>query len=247
LVIVDGTFTFLNLLVAINLIMSKRNKLEKFADLMGFPNVFQNFSPKEIKPIGKDGAQVELKGCWAKRFGNDKPITVELACGRGEYTIQLARDYDDRNFIGVDVKGARIWKGAKMAITEGLDNVAFMRTKIEVIEEFFAPNEIAEIWITFADPFIGKPNRRLTAPAFHDRYKNMLKEGGIVNMKIDDPTLYESTKEVLAERNDVKILYDKDDIYSAPLDFPELEYKTYYEKSHLEKGRKIKYMRWQYL
>ena len=247
MVIVDGTFTFLNLLVAINLIMSKRNKLEKFADLMGFPNVFQNFSPKEIKPIGKDGAQVELKGCWAKRFGNDKPITVELACGRGEYTIQLARDYDDRNFIGVDVKGARIWKGAKMAITEGLDNVAFMRTKIEVIEEFFAPNEIAEIWITFADPFIGKPNRRLTALAFHDRYKNMLKEGGIVNMKIDDPTLYESTKEVLAERNDVKILYDKDDIYSAPLDFPELEYKTYYEKSHLEKGRKIKYMRWQYL
>jgi len=210
--------------------MSKRNKLEKFADLMGFPNVFQNFSPKEIKPIGKDGAQVELKGCWAKRFGNDKPITVELACGRGEYTIQLARDYDDRNFIGVDVKGARIWKGAKMAITEGLDNVAFMRTKIEVIEEFFAPNEIAEIWITFADPFIGKPNRRLTAPAFHDRYKNMLKEGGIVNMKIDDPTLYESTKEVLAERNDVKILYDKDDIYSAPLDFPELDLMMYMYK-----------------
>ncbi len=227
--------------------MSKRNKLSKFADIMSFPNVYQNFSPKEIKPLGKNGVEVQLKGKWSEHFGNEKAITLELACGRGEYTIQLARDYNDRNFIGVDVKGARIWKGAKMAIEEGLENVAFMRTKIEVIEEFFAPNEISEIWITFADPFIGKPNRRLTAPAFHDRYKNMLKDGGIVHMKIDDPTLYESTKEVLAERNDVKILYDRDDIYSQALDFPELEYKTYYEKSHLEKGRKIKYMQWTYL
>jgi len=106
--------------------MSKRNKLEKFADIMSFPNVYQNFSPKEIKPLGKGGVEVQLKGKWSEHFGNDRPITVELACGRGEYTIQLAREYADRNFIGVDVKGARIWKGAKMAISEGLDNVAEM-------------------------------------------------------------------------------------------------------------------------
>ena len=227
--------------------MSKRNKLSKFEDIMSYPNVYQNFSPKEIKPMGQGGKVVQLKGKWAEHFGDQKPITLELACGRGEYTIQLARDYMDRNFIGVDVKGARIWKGATMALSEGLDNVAFMRTKIEVIEEFFAPNEISEIWITFADPFLGKPNRRLTALDFHDRYKRMLIDGGVVNMKIDDPTLYEFTKEVLAERDDVKILYDRDNIYSQPLDFPELQYKTYYEKSHLEKGRKIKYMRWMYV
>lgn len=199
--------------------MSKRNKLAKFAELLSFPNVYQNFSPKEIAPIGKDGLPVELKGKWHERFGNDRPITVELACGRGEYTIQLARDYDDRNFIGIDVKGARIWKGAKMAIAEELNHVAFLRTKIEVLESFFAPGEISEIWITFADPFIGKPNRRLTSSSFMDRYRRLLSDGGIIHLKTDDPTLYEFTQEVIASRDDIELLYDRDDIYSQPLDY----------------------------
>lgn len=227
--------------------MSKRNKLAKFAELLSFPNVYQNFSPKEIAPIGKDGLPVELKGKWHERFGNDRPITVELACGRGEYTIQLARDYDDRNFIGIDVKGARIWKGAKMAIAEELNHVAFLRTKIEVLESFFAPGEISEIWITFADPFIGKPNRRLTSSSFMDRYRRLLSDGGIIHLKTDDPTLYEFTQEVIASRDDIELLYDRDDIYSQPLDYSELVYKTYYEKSHLRDGRKIKYMRWRFV
>lgn len=227
--------------------MSKRNKLGKFADILSFPNVYENYTPREIRPVGKDGVEVELKGKWTEHFGNEQDITLELACGRGEYTIQLARDYADRNFIGVDVKGARIWQGAKIALAEELNNVAFLRTKIEVIQEFFGANEVSEIWITFADPFLGKPNRRLTAPAFHERYKSFLKPGGIMHLKTDDPTLYEYTQEVLAERDDVEVLYDRDDIYAQDLDFPELEYKTYYEKSHLRDGRKIKYVRWRYI
>lgn len=227
--------------------MSKRNKLSKFAEILSFPNVYENFHPKHINPIGKDGESVELKGKWQERFPVSQPITLELACGRGEYTLQLARDYKERNFIGLDIKGARIWRGAKTALDENLENVAFLRTKIEVIHEFFEPKEVAEIWITFADPFLGKPNRRLTAQPFLDKYKAILQDDGIMHLKTDDPTLYEFTKEMLAAREDVQILYDRDDIYSQPLDFPELEYKTYYEHSHLRDGRKIKYLRWEFV
>ena len=147
--------------------MAGRNKLQKFAENLTFPNVYESFDLTKPQLTGLHGAEVDLRGKWAsEHFGNDHPITLELACGRGEYTLDLARQYPDRNFIGVDIKGARIWRGAKTALAEGLDNAAFLRTRIEAISHFFAPAEVDEIWITFPDPCLkkGKENRRLTAP-----------------------------------------------------------------------------------
>lgn len=223
-----------------------RNKMQKFAEVRSFPNVYENFHPMIPELKGENAEVVELKGMWAeKHFGNNNPITLELACGRGEYTLQLARKYPDRNFIGCDIKGSRIHQGATIALNEGLDNVAFLRMKIEKINNFIALDEISEIWITFPDPFLrdSKANRRLTAPRFLDSYKQMLVENGIVQLKTDSPELYAFTHEVLAEYPGVNILYDNDDIYAKPLDFPDLIFKTYYEKKHLIDGRKIKYTR----
>lgn len=226
--------------------MSKRNKLQKFAELLTFPNVYENYNPKEPHLIGLNGEEVTLKGKWrSEHFKNDHPITLELACGRGEYTLDLARRYPEQNFIGVDVKGARIWKGARIGIEEKLDNVAFLRTRIEQIALFFEPGEVDEIWITFPDPFLrkSKANRRLTAPNFIKAYRKILKPGGFVHLKTDEPNLYEFSLEVLAEDPKVEILYQDDDIYAKELPFPELETKTYYEKIHLAEGKKIKYIR----
>ncbi len=226
--------------------MSKRNKLQKFAELLTFPNVYENYNPKEPQLIGLNGAEVDLKDKWrSQHFQNDHPITLELACGRGEYTLDLARRYPEQNFIGVDVKGARIWKGAGIALEEKLDNVAFLRTRIEQIALFFEPGEVDEIWITFPDPFLrkSKANRRLTAPNFLNAYRKILKPGGFVHLKTDEPNLYEFSLEVLAEDPQVNILYQDDDIYAKVLPFPELETKTYYENMHLAEGKKIKYIR----
>lgn len=226
--------------------MSRRNKLQKFAELLSFPNVYENFDPKNPGLIGVDGASVTLKGTWGKdHFKNEHPITLELACGRGEYSLGLSRMYPDRNFIGVDIKGARIWKGAGIALEEQLNNVAFLRTRIEQIDLFFASNEVDEIWITFPDPFLGKSkaNRRLTSPRFIDRYRKFLKPGGICHLKTDDPTLYEYSLEALSEISFVKILYQDDDIYSKALPLPELDLKTYYEKIHLRDQKTIKYLK----
>jgi len=226
--------------------MSKRNKLEKFAEVLSFPNTFENFNAKKPGLLGKDGEPVDLKGKWAADyFKNDNPITLEFACGRGEYTLALARTYPDRNFIGVDVKGARIWKGARMALEEGLSNVAFLRTRIEQINYFFTPGEVGEIWITFPDPFPrkGKANRRLTAPNFLGFYRKLLKPQGIVHLKTDADSLYAFTLETLASDPRVDILYQNDDIYQGPLNIPELAHKTYYEYMHLEDGKTIKYVR----
>ena len=226
--------------------MSSRNKLQKFAEVLMFPNVYENFDPKNPELVGVGGMPVSLKGQWAeKHFKNDLPITLELACGRGEYTLGLSRQHPKRNFIGVDIKGARIWKGAKIALEEGLQNAAFLRTRIEQIALFFAPEEISEIWITFPDPFLkkGKANRRLTAPRFLNEYRKILRKDGLVHLKTDSPELYEFTLEVLTADPKVEILHQDDDIYAHPLPMPELELKTYYEKMHLADGRKIKYVR----
>jgi tRNA (guanine-N7-)-methyltransferase len=226
--------------------MSKRNKLQKFAELLTFPNVYENYNPKEPQLVGLHGEEVDLKGKWrSEHFKNERPITLELACGRGEYTLDLARRYPDQSFIGVDVKGARIWKGARIALREKLDNVAFLRTRIEQIALFFDPGEVDEIWITFPDPFLrkSKANRRLTAPNFLKAYRKILKPGGLVHLKTDEPNLYAFTLEVLSEDPQVKILYQDEDIYAKELPFPELETKTYYEKMHLAEGKKIKYVR----
>ncbi len=226
--------------------MSKRNKLQKFADLLSYPNVYENFDPLVPEIKGKDGEIVDMKGQWVKKhFKNDNPLVLELACGRGEYTLGLSRMFPEKNFIGVDIKGARIWKGAGIALNEGLTNAAFLRMRIEQITNFFAPEEISEIWITFPDPFLrkSKKNRRLTSPRFLDRYKKILSKNGVIHLKTDEPNLYEYSLEVLNEYPGATIDYHDDDIYSKPLPIEELSLKTYYEKMHLEAGKTIKYIR----
>jgi len=222
--------------------MSRRNKLQKFSELLSFPNVYENFDPKNPGLIGLEGESVKRRGVWgSEHFQNDRPICLELACGRGEYTLGLSRMYPERNFIGVDIKGARIWKGASIALEEKLENAAFLRTRIEHLDLFFAPGEISELWITFPDPFLGKAKRRLTSPRFIDRYRKILKEDGICHLKTDDPTLYEYSLETLTAIPFVHILYQDDDIYSKALPLPELDLKTYYERIHLKDKKTIKF------
>lgn len=225
--------------------MTRRNKLLKFSEILEFPNVLENYNYKDDYLTTGPDTQVKMKGRWKDRFfKNDHPLTLELACGRGEYTNALAQDYPERNFLGLDIKGARIWKGAKIALEQELNNVGYLRTKIEMIENFFEQGEVDEIWITFPDPFLKDRNinRRLTAPPFLDRYNKVLKDGGTIHLKTDDPTLYEYTLETLAGRADYTITYYNDDIYAGDLIIPELNYKTYYEKKHLDRGRRIKYV-----
>ncbi|MEK7256021.1 MAG: tRNA (guanosine(46)-N7)-methyltransferase TrmB, partial [Bacteroidota bacterium] len=134
--------------------MSRRNKLFKFAQILSFPNVYENYNADEPRLLGENGVEVDLKGKWASQhFKNDHPLTLELACGKGEYTVGLAQRFPERNFIGVDVKGARIWRGAKTALEAGVPNAAFLRTRIEQLALFFEKDEVSEIWITFPDPF----------------------------------------------------------------------------------------------
>lgn len=229
-------------------VMARKNKLQKFAEILRFPNVYENFDPKKPELIGERGRLVDLKGRWAEaHFNNDHPITLELACGRGEYTLALARTYPNRNFIGVDVKGARIWKGARTALAEGLHNAAFLRSPVEQLSVFFAPGEVAEIWITFPDPFLrgSKANRRLSAPPFLDEYRKVLAKGGYIHFKTDEPNLYEFTLQSLQAYPAANILYQDDDIYAKELPIPELAFKTYYENIHLAEGKTIKYVQFQ--
>lgn len=225
--------------------MSKRNKLMKFAEMAAFPNVYENFDVGRPVLHTAGGKEVEMAGRWAEgHFGNQAPVTLELACGRGEYTLGLARMYPDRNFIGVDIKGARIWKGAHIALEERLPNAAFLRTRIELLEQFFQPGEIAEIWITFPDPFLrnSKSNRRLTSPRFLQIYRLLLAPGGRVHLKTDSPELYEFSLETLQTMPEIQIMVQNSDIYAGDLPLPELALKTYYENMHLAEGKTIKYL-----
>lgn len=223
-----------------------KNKLTKFSELAEFSNTYQNYDVKNPELVDFEGNVVEMKGRWNElHFKNDQPIVVELACGGGEYTVAMARSIPNRNYIGVDVKGARIWKGAKIATRENLLNAAFLRTRIEQLNLFFGENEISEIWITFPDPFLkeSKSNRRLTSPFFSNIYKPLLKEGGLINLKTDSPTLYKYTLEIIKQEK-LNLIYEKDDIYTDELYTEELHFKTYYEKKHLEKNRTIKFIRY---
>ena len=214
----------------------------KFAEMRTFSNVFQNFDPQDPKLLGAMDKEIDLKGNWNKlHFKNNAPVVLELACGRGEYSLGLAKLFPEKNFIGVDIKGARIWRGAVNAQNDHLNNIAFLRTRIEQIELFFGENEVNEIWITFPDPFLGKENRRLTANNFLDKYKKILSPGAKMQLKTDSQELYEFTQEVLESRADIKVLIDNPDIYKTEVD-PTLEIKTYYEKMHLAKGKKITYI-----
>lgn len=194
--------------------------------------------------VDHENRPVEPAGKWnAMIFKNEDPIILELACGKGEYTCEMALADKTHNYIGVDVKGNRMHRGAKRALDEQITNAFFLRTDINIISTFFAPNEVSEIWITFPDPHLkkGKDQKRLTSERFLNYYKNILKPGGVIHLKTDDPTLYEFTLETIQQMG-LKLLYADDDIYSKPLYHPFLAIKTYYEKMHLEEGKKIRYV-----
>jgi tRNA (guanine-N7-)-methyltransferase len=217
--------------------------------LMACPNVYENRTHDNEKPtLEQEGVFYELKGQWnEKHFKKKQPIILELACGRGEYTLGLARMFPHYNFIGVDIKGARIHQGATIALTENLQNVAFLRTRIEQIEAFLAAGEVSEIWITFPDPFLrdSKENRRLTSPPFLERYRRFLKPNGLMHLKTDSDVLYDFTIETLKKDEKTTLLYQNDDIYRHDLILPALSLKTYYEKMHLKAGKTIKYIQFQ--
>jgi len=224
-----------------------KNKLKKFSDIRSLPNVFENFNPDDVYLTNGENEKLEMKGKWRTDFfKNDNPLVLELACGRGEYSNGLAEMYPDKNFLGLDIKGARIWKGAHQAIEKGLDNVAFLRTRIELITDYLDQDEVDEIWIIFPDPFLknSKSNRRLTSSAFLNRYRQILKREGLVHLKTDSPPLYEFTLDTIAQDEKCKINYQNDNIYASELVYKELIIKTYYEESHLKDGRLIKYVQY---
>lgn len=223
-----------------------KNKLKKFKEISSFDFVFENPDPKQPGLYRNETEKVDFKGKWTRDFfKNNQPLILELACGRGEYTVALAEAYPDKNFMGLDIKGARIWQGATFVAEKNLKNAAFLRTRIEQISLFFDHQEIDEIWITFPDPFTraSKENKRLTSRAFLQRYKPLLKQGAVLHLKTDDEGLYLFTLEELKNFDGAEILYHHDDIYASELPFQELQYKTYYERAHLEVGKTIKYIR----
>lgn len=225
-----------------------KNKLKKFAELSQYDFVFENFDFTNDLLSNSKGVEVGMKGKWAEFFGNDKPITIEFACGGGEYTVALAKRYPDRNFIGVDIKGARLWKGAQVVEEHQLKNVAFVRTRIEMAETIFAKDEISEIWVTFPDPHLreAKAQKRLTSDRFIDLYRKFVKKGSIIQLKTDEPNLYEFTVETAEGNPFVHLLEHYDDIYSLDeLPQADLDIKTYYEAMHLENKKTIKYIKTQ--
>lgn len=199
-----------------------------------FSNVFQ-------PPYG------ELAGHWHEFFHNDHPIVLELGCGRGEYTVGLARKYPEKNFIGVDIKGARMWAGAKEAESEGLKNVAFLRTNIEFIVSFFAAGEVSEVWITFCDPQMKKATKRLTSTYFMQRYQQIVTPDGLLHLKTDSPFLYTYTCEML-RLNALPVVADTADLYGDAQTDHSYEdaraLQTHYEKQWLDRGMDIKYIEW---
>lgn len=214
-----------------------KNKLKKFADMATIDFVFQY-------PFSKLQAEgFPLKGRWhSDFFKNDNPIVLELGCGKGEYTVGLARRFPDKNFIGVDIKGARMWTGASEARAEDLRNVAFLRTSIELIEAFFAAGEVGEIWITFPDPQMKKARKRLTSTRFMELYRKILSDGGTVHLKTDSPFLYTYTS-MMTSLNQLPVDTLTDDLYASGLADDILDIKTHYERQWLARGLTIKYIR----
>ena len=211
-----------------------KNKLQKFSDMETFGCVLQY--PRHI--LIEKG--FPYKGKWnSDFFSRSNPVTLELGCGKGEYTVGLAEANHDRNYIGVDIKGARMWKGAKTVQEKGMDNAAFLRTEIEQIEQFFDPGEVDEIWITFPDPQMQKARKRLTSSRFLSNYRKFLRPGGVVNLKTDSPFLYEYTKR-LVEHNGFEVLAITDDLYGSGLADPVTSIKTFYEEQWLSRGKTIK-------
>ena len=214
-----------------------KNKLRKFAEMENLPMVFQ-YPYGVLRDKG-----FAMRGHWHEEFfGNGNPITVELGCGKGEYAVGLARRFPERNFIGIDIKGARMWTGAKSAAAEGLRNVAFVRTSIELLEHFFAPGEVAEIWITFPDPQMKKATKRLTGTRMAELYRRVLAPGATVHLKTDSPFLYAYT-EMMCRHNGLAIrCADADIDAGARAADPVLAIRTHYESQWLDRGLTIRYL-----
>ncbi|MEI6185490.1 MAG: tRNA (guanosine(46)-N7)-methyltransferase TrmB [Bacteroidota bacterium] len=206
-----------------------QKKLIRFNEIKTFDNVLERPS--------------NMNGNWNNHFNNNNPITLELACGKGEYTVGLARMYPNRNFIGVDIKGNRIWRGAKTALDEKLTNVAFLRTGIDKIADYFSAGEVSEIWITFPDPQLrnSKHKKRLTHPRFLRLYQSILQQDGIVNLKTDSPDLYNFTKTVINLYN-IEVLVDMDNVYAESNISEELKIKTHYEQLDIAGANRVHYL-----
>lgn len=218
-----------------------KGKLAKFADMERYENVFQY-------PYGViSDVPFDMKGHWREQyFHNDNPIVLELGCGKGEYTVELAQLYPEMNFIGVDIKGARMWTGATLALEKGLKNVAFLRTSIEIIDRFFGENEVQEIWLTFSDPQMKNPRKRLTSTFFMERYRRFLVNNGIVHLKTDSNFLFTYTT-YMVDRNNLPLLFRTTDLYHQDgLDEETqriLSIQTYYESMWIARGLNIKYQK----
>ena len=216
--------------------MSK-GKLAKFADMKEYPHVFEAPASAVIEE------QFDMKGRWGRDFfKNDNPIVLELGCGRGEYTVGLAKKFPDKNFIGVDIKGARMWSGATQSYKEGMKNVAFLRTNIEFIDRFFSSGEVSEIWLTFSDPQMKKATKRLTSTYFMERYRRFLKDGGLIHLKTDSNFMFTYTT-YMVRLNGLPVEFRTEDLYHSDLVDDILSIKTYYEQQWLERGLSIKYMK----
>ncbi len=221
------------------------HKLERFAENLTFPNLFQ-VSFEQLKAEG-----FALKGRWCDHFGNHNPITLELGCGKGDYTISLARIHPDRNYVGVDIKGARLWRGAKTGVEEQMGNVAFIRTRIELIENFFAEDEVSEIWVTFPDPQPKKEFKRLTCERFLSYYKKFLKPGSPIHLKTDSLELHQYTRDEVIAPVGYRVEYATENLYATPADeHPEIEClreaqmtQTFYERMFLAEGKPITYIK----
>lgn len=220
-----------------------KGKLAKFADMAEYPHVFEY--PYSVI----DNVPFEGRGKWHEFFGNQNPIVLELGCGRGEYTVGLARLYPEKNFIGVDIKGARMWTGATESMREGLKNVAFLRTNIEIIDRFFDPDEVQEIWLTFSDPQMKKVTKRLTSTYFMNRYRKFLIDGGLIHLKTDSNFLFTYTN-YMVEKNALPVEFSTTDLYHSVLaEHPDTEdarilsIQTYYEQQWIDRGLNIKYLR----
>lgn len=213
-----------------------KKKLIHFRENRSFPHLFQ-LRYHEVKE------DFSLKSNWNRDFfHNNNPIILELGCGKGEYTVELAEKYPEINFIGMDLKGARLWRGCKTVEEKGLKNVAFIRSMIDWIEKFFGDNEISEIWITFPDPFPNKERRRLTSPVFLDRYRKIMIPGGIIHLKTDNADFFSYTLEII-EKSNHQLISATDDLYHSKNTGDMISVQTYYEKIWLEQGKRICYVK----
>lgn len=220
--------------------MGSKNKLKRFKENETFDNVYQ---PKRDDLVGQE---FKLKGKWRETvFKNDNPLVLELGCGKGEYSVGLAQKFPEKNFVGIDIKGARFWRGAKTAVEDNIDNVAFLRTQIELIEYAFGENEVDEIWITFPDPQIKykRTKHRMTNTEFIKRYKKVLKPGGTVNLKTDSEFMHGYTLGLLHGEGH-EVIYANHNVYNnegSPEEVTEIQ--TFYEQQYLEQGKPITYIR----